>query len=89
LAVAVLLEWALFIIGNNTKIGFNCEISRTYFQGNDEMAHHNLILDSIIGNNVWFGLYLGTANVLLNKKNIRYEIDERELVDMELIALEQ
>ena len=68
-------------IGDNTKIGFNCEIARSYFQGNDEIAHHNVILDSVIGNNVWFGGYTGTANVLLNKKNIRYEIGGRELVD--------
>jgi UDP-N-acetylglucosamine diphosphorylase / glucose-1-phosphate thymidylyltransferase / UDP-N-acetylgalactosamine diphosphorylase / glucosamine-1-phosphate N-acetyltransferase / galactosamine-1-phosphate N-acetyltransferase len=68
-------------IGDNTKIGFNCEISRTYFQGNGEIAHHNVILDSIIGNNVWFGGYSGTANVLLNKKNIRYEIGQGELID--------
>jgi UDP-N-acetylglucosamine diphosphorylase / glucose-1-phosphate thymidylyltransferase / UDP-N-acetylgalactosamine diphosphorylase / glucosamine-1-phosphate N-acetyltransferase / galactosamine-1-phosphate N-acetyltransferase len=68
-------------MGDNTKIGFNCEIARSYFQGNDEIAHHNVILDSVIGNNVWFGGYTGTANVLLNKKNIRYEIGGRELVD--------
>jgi UDP-N-acetylglucosamine diphosphorylase / glucose-1-phosphate thymidylyltransferase / UDP-N-acetylgalactosamine diphosphorylase / glucosamine-1-phosphate N-acetyltransferase / galactosamine-1-phosphate N-acetyltransferase len=64
------------MIGENTTIGFNCEIAKSYFAGNnDKLAHHNVILDSIIGKNVWFGGYSGTANALLNKQSIRYEID--------------
>ena len=62
------------MLGEKTRIGFNCEIARSYFAGCDKMAHQNVILDSIIGQHVWFGGYSGTANVLLNQQNIRYEV---------------
>jgi UDP-N-acetylglucosamine diphosphorylase / glucose-1-phosphate thymidylyltransferase / UDP-N-acetylgalactosamine diphosphorylase / glucosamine-1-phosphate N-acetyltransferase / galactosamine-1-phosphate N-acetyltransferase len=62
------------MIGEKTRIGFNCEIARSYFAGHDKMAHQNVILDSVIGKDVWFGGYSGTANVLLNRQNIRYEV---------------
>jgi UDP-N-acetylglucosamine diphosphorylase / glucose-1-phosphate thymidylyltransferase / UDP-N-acetylgalactosamine diphosphorylase / glucosamine-1-phosphate N-acetyltransferase / galactosamine-1-phosphate N-acetyltransferase len=68
------------MLGINTKIGFNCDIARTYFEGHDRIAHQNVILDSIIGKNVWFGGYSGTVNVLLDRKNVRYKISDR-LVD--------
>ena len=59
---------------NNTRIGFNCEIGKSYFTGNDKISHQNIILDSIIGENVWFGGYSGTANVLLDRRNVKYQI---------------
>lgn len=59
----------------NTNIGFNCEIGKTYFAGNAKISHHNVILDSMIGKNVWFGGYSGTANVLLTRKNVQYRIN--------------
>jgi carbonic anhydrase/acetyltransferase-like protein (isoleucine patch superfamily) len=68
------------MIGEKTRIGFNCEIARSYFAGHDKMAHQNVILDSIIAQDVWFGGYSGTANVLLNKQNIRYELNG-QLID--------
>jgi len=68
------------MMGKETRIGFNCEISKTYFAGNDQIAHHNVILDSIIGENVWFGGYSGTANVLLTRQNIKYAIGDK-LID--------
>ncbi len=68
------------MLNNETRIGFNCEIAKTYFGGNDKIAHHNVILDSIIGRNVWCGGYTGTTNVLLTRKNIRYMING-DLVD--------
>ena len=64
------------MMGEKTSIGFNCEIAKTYFSGQTDIAHHNVILDSILGDNVWFGGYSGTANVLLTKKNVKYKIDE-------------
>jgi len=67
------------MLGTKTKIGFNCEIARAYFEGGGEVAHQNVILDSIIGKNVWFGGYSGTANVLLNKKNVRFQVGHRLL----------
>lgn len=66
---------------NNTRIGFNCEIGKSYFAGDDKIAHQNVILDSIIGKNVWFGGYTGTANVLLNRKNIKFKLENGEFVD--------
>jgi carbonic anhydrase/acetyltransferase-like protein (isoleucine patch superfamily) len=68
------------MIGEKTRIGFNCEIARSYFAGHDKMSHQNVILDSVIGKGVWFGGYSGTANVLLNRQNIRYELNG-QLVD--------
>ena len=68
------------MIDYNTNIGFNCEIGKTYFAGNAKISHHNVILDSIIGKNVWFGGYSGTANVLLTRKNVQYSINS-ELID--------
>ena len=65
------------MLGPKTSIGFNCEISTSYFAGQTDIAHHNVILDSIIGDNVWFGGYSGTANVLLTKKNVKYKIDDK------------
>ena len=64
------------MFGEKTSIGFNCEISKSYFSGHTEIAHHNVILDSVIGGNVWFGGYSGTANVLLTKKNVQYQIND-------------
>ncbi len=65
------------MIGRDTHIGFNCEVSRTYFAGNDKIAHHNVILDSIIGEKVWFGGYSGTANVLLTRQTVKYQIGDK------------
>ncbi|MBA3750772.1 MAG: hypothetical protein H0X03_07795, partial [Nitrosopumilus sp.] len=59
----------------NTNIGFNCEIGKSYFAGSTKIAHHNVILDSIIGKNIWFDGYSGTANVLLNRKNIHHQLN--------------
>jgi acetyltransferase-like isoleucine patch superfamily enzyme len=67
------------MLGNGTQIEFNSEIAKSYFAGNDRIAHQNVILDSVIGKNVWFGGYSGTANVLLNRKNIKYEIFETSM----------
>jgi carbonic anhydrase/acetyltransferase-like protein (isoleucine patch superfamily) len=69
------------MIGNDSQIGFNCEIAKSYFAGYDKIAHQNVILDSILGENVWFGGYSGTANVLLTRKNIRYEIGDGRSMD--------
>jgi NDP-sugar pyrophosphorylase family protein len=68
------------ILGNNTRIGFNCEIGRSYFAGDTKISHQNVLLDSIIGEHVWFGGYAGTANVLLTRSNIKYAVGD-DLVD--------
>jgi acetyltransferase-like isoleucine patch superfamily enzyme len=63
-------------IGLETQIGFNCELAASYFAGHDKISHQNVILDSIIGENVWFGGYATTTNVLPDIKNIKYKIDD-------------
>jgi UDP-N-acetylglucosamine diphosphorylase / glucose-1-phosphate thymidylyltransferase / UDP-N-acetylgalactosamine diphosphorylase / glucosamine-1-phosphate N-acetyltransferase / galactosamine-1-phosphate N-acetyltransferase len=70
------------VFENNVKIGFNCEIAKSYFKGYDKIAHQNVILDSVIGKNVWFGGFSGTANVLLDRRNIKYEIGLGKFMDI-------
>lgn len=66
---------------NETRIGFNCEIGRSYFLGRDKISHQNVILDSIIGNNVWFGGYSVTLNALSTKQKIVYEVEKGRSLD--------
>jgi bifunctional UDP-N-acetylglucosamine pyrophosphorylase/glucosamine-1-phosphate N-acetyltransferase len=61
------------VIGSESSIGFNCEVARSYLAGKNRIAHHNVILDSIIGEGTWMGGYVGTTNVLLNSKNVKYK----------------
>ena len=68
------------VLERNTRIGFNCETGKSYFAGNDKISHHNVILDTIVGQNVWFGGYSGTANVLLDRRNVKYKVNDT-LVD--------
>ena len=63
------------MVGDNTTVGFSCEIARSFFMGNTRIAHLDVILDSIIGQNCWLGGFVGTTNVLLNQKIIRYKLD--------------
>ncbi len=69
------------MIGENTKIGFSCEISNSYLRGNDVMAHLNIVAESVIGENVWFAGNTATANVLLTKQNIKYDLGKGKSVD--------
>ena len=68
------------VLERNTRIGFNCEIGKSYFAGNDKISHHNVILDTLVGQNVWFGGYSGTANVLLDRRNVKCKVNDT-LVD--------
>jgi UDP-N-acetylglucosamine diphosphorylase / glucose-1-phosphate thymidylyltransferase / UDP-N-acetylgalactosamine diphosphorylase / glucosamine-1-phosphate N-acetyltransferase / galactosamine-1-phosphate N-acetyltransferase len=69
------------MIGNNTRIGFNCEIGRSYFVGRDIIPHQNVIVDSLLGENVWFGAYSATENILPQKQRITYEIGKGNVID--------
>jgi NDP-sugar pyrophosphorylase family protein len=60
------------MIGDETRIGFNCEVGRSYFTGRDKIPHQNVIVDSLIGENVWFGAYSATDNVLPQGERITY-----------------
>ncbi|AFU57997.1 putative sugar-phosphate nucleotidyltransferase [Candidatus Nitrososphaera gargensis Ga9.2] len=68
------------MVGSESSIGFNCEIGRSYLAGKNKIAHHNVILDSIIGEGTWMGGYVGTTNVLLNSKNVKYKVGD-QLID--------
>jgi UDP-N-acetylglucosamine diphosphorylase / glucose-1-phosphate thymidylyltransferase / UDP-N-acetylgalactosamine diphosphorylase / glucosamine-1-phosphate N-acetyltransferase / galactosamine-1-phosphate N-acetyltransferase len=69
------------MIGNDSRIGFNCEIGRSYLVGRDKIPHQNVIVDSLIGDNVWFGAFSGTDNVLHPEERIAYEIDKDNAID--------
>jgi UDP-N-acetylglucosamine diphosphorylase / glucose-1-phosphate thymidylyltransferase / UDP-N-acetylgalactosamine diphosphorylase / glucosamine-1-phosphate N-acetyltransferase / galactosamine-1-phosphate N-acetyltransferase len=69
------------MIGNETRIGFNCEIGKSYFLGRDKISHQNVILDSIIGENVWFGGYISLENEVIPQQNVMYEIDKGKSID--------
>jgi NDP-sugar pyrophosphorylase family protein len=69
------------MLGNDTRIGFNCEIGRSYFLGHDKIPHQNVIVDSLIGENVWFGAYSATDNFLPQEERIAYEIDKGKVID--------
>ena len=68
------------MVGSGSSIGFNCEVARSYLAGKNNLGHHNVILDSIIGESTWMGGYVGTTNVLLNGKNVKYKAGD-ELLD--------
>ena len=68
------------MIGPDCEVGFGCEVARTYMLGRDRTAHHDVILDSILGLDVWMGAFIGTTNMLLNNATVKYKID-KELVD--------
>jgi UDP-N-acetylglucosamine diphosphorylase / glucose-1-phosphate thymidylyltransferase / UDP-N-acetylgalactosamine diphosphorylase / glucosamine-1-phosphate N-acetyltransferase / galactosamine-1-phosphate N-acetyltransferase len=69
------------MIGDETRIGFNCEVGRSYFTGHDKIPHQNVIVDSLIGENVWFGAYSVTLNVLFSKNKIPFETDKGKAID--------
>jgi len=64
------------MMGDETNIGFNCEIARSFFAGSTRVAHLDVVLDSIIGHDCWLGGFVGTTNVLLDKQTIRYKLDD-------------
>ena len=70
------------MLEDDVKIGFNCEVAKSHFNGHDKISHQNVILDSVIGKNVWFGGFSGTANVLLDRTNIRYDLGSGRLMDI-------
>ncbi|MGB8642472.1 MAG: hypothetical protein WCD28_09305 [Nitrososphaeraceae archaeon] len=69
------------MMGNKTRIGFNCEIARSYLLGGDKISQQNILVDSIIGENVWFGAYAATLNALSTKQKISYEIEKGKSID--------
>lgn len=68
------------MVGPDCEIGFGCEVGRTYMLGSDRVAHHDVILDSVLGRGAWMGAFIGTTNKLLNNANVKY-MKEGRLVD--------
>ncbi len=65
------------IVGDNCSIGFGCEVARSWLSGNIRLSHHDVILDTIVGQNAWMGAYVGTTNVLLNNETVKYKLGDR------------
>jgi acetyltransferase-like isoleucine patch superfamily enzyme len=62
------------IIGDNSSIGFGCEVARSFLAGMNRISHHDVILDSVVGQNAWMGAFVGTTNVLLNNETVKYKL---------------
>jgi bifunctional UDP-N-acetylglucosamine pyrophosphorylase/glucosamine-1-phosphate N-acetyltransferase len=62
-------------IGEENEVGFCSEIARS-FTSKTVSVHHAYIGDSIIDQNVNFGAFSCTANLRLDKKNVKYSIKE-------------
>lgn len=65
-------------IGQENEIGFCSEIARS-FTAQNVSAHHAYIGDSIIDKNVNFGAFSCTANLRLDKKNIKYNVKKERI----------
>ncbi|MDE2026781.1 MAG: hypothetical protein KGJ07_09920 [Patescibacteria group bacterium] len=64
-------------VGENTSVGFGCEVARSILAGNNRISHHDVILDSMIGQNTWMGAFVGTTNLLLNNEPIKFKLGEK------------
>lgn len=64
------LRGPLFI-GDNTLIGPWSEIVRSVILSNSNLYHRNYMADSIVGNNVWMGSNVSTANVKIGNAPIK------------------
>ena len=62
------------VIGNDSSVGFGCEVARSILVGKNRISHHDVILDSIVGQNTWLGAFVGTTNVLLNGESVKYKL---------------
>jgi UDP-N-acetylglucosamine diphosphorylase / glucose-1-phosphate thymidylyltransferase / UDP-N-acetylgalactosamine diphosphorylase / glucosamine-1-phosphate N-acetyltransferase / galactosamine-1-phosphate N-acetyltransferase len=60
----------------NSSVGFGCEIARSILIGKNKISHHDVILDSVIGENTWMGAFVGTTNLLLNNATIKYKLGD-------------
>jgi len=62
------------VIGNDSSVGFSCEVAKSILVGKNKISHHDVILDSIMGKDTWVGAFVGTTNVLLNDESVRYKL---------------
>ena len=64
------------VLGDNSSVGFGCEIARSVLVGKNKISHHDVILDSIVGKNTWMGAFVGTTNLLLNNGSVRCKLGD-------------
>jgi bifunctional UDP-N-acetylglucosamine pyrophosphorylase/glucosamine-1-phosphate N-acetyltransferase len=62
------------VIGNDSSVGFSCEVAKSILVGKNKLSHHDVILDSIVGQNTWVGAFVGTTNLLLNDETVKYKL---------------
>jgi bifunctional UDP-N-acetylglucosamine pyrophosphorylase/glucosamine-1-phosphate N-acetyltransferase len=67
-------------IGRDSEVGFNAEVAKSFLAAEDVVPHLDLILDSVLGEDIWMGGFVGTVNVLFTYKNVRCMADG-QLVD--------
>ncbi len=65
-------------IGQGNEVGFCSEVARS-FTAQNVSAHHAYIGDSIIDSDVNFGAFSCTANLRLDKKNVKYNVKENRI----------
>jgi acetyltransferase-like isoleucine patch superfamily enzyme len=68
------------VLSRDASVGFGDEVGRSYVAEKVRITHHDVILDSLVGESSWLAAYVGTTNVMLNNKNIRYKVGT-EIVD--------
>jgi NDP-sugar pyrophosphorylase family protein len=73
------------VLSRDASVGFGDEVGRSYVAEKVRITHHDVILDSVLGENSWLAAYVGTTNVLLNNQNIRYKVGT-EIVDTGLTS---
>ncbi len=61
------------IIGKRSVIGNSCEIKNSIIMDDAQIPHFNYVGDSILGNHVHLGAGVITANLRLDKRNIRID----------------
>ena len=70
------------IIGKNSVIGNSSEIKNTIIMDNSQLPHFNYVGDSILGNHVHFGAGVITANLRLDRENIKIDGEKTNLRKM-------
>jgi acetyltransferase-like isoleucine patch superfamily enzyme len=65
------------VLCKDASVGFGNEVGRSYVAEKVRITHHDVILDTLLGENCWLAAYVGTTNVLLNNKNVRYKIGDK------------
>lgn len=57
-------------IGKNSKVGPYCEIKRSVIMNNTRVTHHNIIPDSVLGNDVWLAGGVMITNLRLDEQPV-------------------